>query len=221
MGSEETAARSVDQVADALREDIVFGRLRPRERLIEDELSERFGTSRHVVRAAMATLEQLGLVVKRPNRGCIVKDFTVAEVTELYDLRGVLQLEVARRFPLPPPPGLEDELRELQQRYAQAVADFDFRRIEACDDAFHKVFFRHCGNRYIVEMAELLWQRSATIRTFAYGNREVLAQSVVEHDQICDAIGKCDRERFVDVSVKHLFPALVAFKEAHAGRWSE
>lgn len=221
MGSEESTARSVDQVADALREDIVIGRLRPRERLIEDELSERFGTSRHVVRAAMAALEQMGLVVKRPNRGCIVKDFTVEEVTELYDLRAVLQLEVARRFPLPPPAGLEEELREVQLHYVQAVADFDFRRIEACDEAFHRVFFRHCGNRYIIEMVELLWKRASTIRTFAYGNREVLAQSVREHEEICDAIGKCQRERFVELSVKHLFPALAAFKEAHAGRWAE
>ncbi len=92
--------------------------------------------------------------------------------------------------------------------------------MEAHDDAFHKAIFRQCGNRYLIEIAEMFWKRLATIRTFAYGNRTVLAQSVVEHDEICDAISQCQRERFVELTVKHLFPFVVAFKEAHSGRWS-
>ncbi len=45
----------------ALRDDVIFGRLAPGTRLVEDALLARFGGSRHFVRQA---LERLGLVVK-------------------------------------------------------------------------------------------------------------------------------------------------------------
>ena len=58
----------------SIKYDIIFGRLRPRERLIEDELALRFGVSRHLIRAAIVELEQLGIVVRRPNKGAMVRD---------------------------------------------------------------------------------------------------------------------------------------------------
>ncbi|MEO8849132.1 MAG: GntR family transcriptional regulator [Casimicrobiaceae bacterium] len=38
------------RIVDAIEEDVLFGHVRPRERLTEDELIERFDVSRHVVR---------------------------------------------------------------------------------------------------------------------------------------------------------------------------
>ena len=48
----------------------------PRERLIEDESSARFGASRHEIRSAFVELERIGLVTRRPNRGAVVRDFS-------------------------------------------------------------------------------------------------------------------------------------------------
>ena len=61
------AEPAADALADALaelEEDIVFGRLHPRQRLTEDELMERFGLARHAVRQILAELEALGAVEK-------------------------------------------------------------------------------------------------------------------------------------------------------------
>jgi DNA-binding GntR family transcriptional regulator len=49
-------------LVSSLEEDIVLGRLHPRERLIEDELMRRFAAKRHVVRRALADLQQMGIV---------------------------------------------------------------------------------------------------------------------------------------------------------------
>ena len=53
---------SVQGVVERIEEDIVLGRLHPRERLIEDDLMERLGVKRHVIREALLDLERIGVI---------------------------------------------------------------------------------------------------------------------------------------------------------------
>src|SRR5690606_32587948 len=72
---EKRSARvAMETVVRRLEEEIVLGRLRPRERLLEEDLARAFDTKRHVVRAALAELESMGIVVRQPNRGAAVRD---------------------------------------------------------------------------------------------------------------------------------------------------
>ena len=88
----------------ALEFDILFGRLKPRERLVEDVLMQRFDAKRHAVRQALAELEHIGIVTREPNRGAAVRDFTAQEVEEICELREILQRRAAQRMPLPADP---------------------------------------------------------------------------------------------------------------------
>ena len=87
---------SADWIARQLEEDIVIGRLHPRERLVEDDLMARFEVKRHVVREALATLDRMGLVERRRNVGALVRFFSSQQVQELYALRSLLEVEAAR-----------------------------------------------------------------------------------------------------------------------------
>ncbi len=60
----EEAATAEERIAKAIEEDIVFGRLLPGAPLREEKLEERFGHSRHVIRAALGRLERIGIVTK-------------------------------------------------------------------------------------------------------------------------------------------------------------
>src|SRR5271154_2262272 len=90
-----------DSIVERLEEDIVLGRLHPRERLIEDELIDRFRATRHLVRQALMELDRIGLIERVPNRGAMVRSYTVEEVEQLYELRGLLESEAAERIELP------------------------------------------------------------------------------------------------------------------------
>ncbi|MGH6644759.1 MAG: winged helix-turn-helix domain-containing protein, partial [Bradyrhizobium sp.] len=61
-----------EQILGAIEEDIVFGVLPPQSRLVEERLAERFDAKRHTIREVFATLEDLGLVVRVPNKGAVV-----------------------------------------------------------------------------------------------------------------------------------------------------
>src|SRR5918997_2561481 len=102
--------RAVGDVVRALEFDILLGRLRPRERLVEDALMTRFSAKRHVIRRALDELERIGVVVRARNRGAAVRDFSAQEVEEVYEIRELLQRHAAERMPLP---GDADHIAEL------------------------------------------------------------------------------------------------------------
>jgi len=91
------------KVIERLEEDIVFGRRRPRERLVEEDLVAQFGAKKHVIRQALAELERMGLVERKRNKGAIVRDYTPEEVRQIFAVRELLEAEAARQIPLPAP----------------------------------------------------------------------------------------------------------------------
>jgi DNA-binding GntR family transcriptional regulator len=82
-------------VADRLRDDILRGTFPPGERLIELQLTERYGVGRAAVRAALAELDSEGLVRREANRGATVRRITVAEAIEITQARAALEGLVA------------------------------------------------------------------------------------------------------------------------------
>ena len=79
------------RVAKILAEEIVERSLRPGERLPEQALAERFGTSRAPIREALYLLDREGLVQRIPRKGAIVKTYTTREIEELYKVRVTLE----------------------------------------------------------------------------------------------------------------------------------
>src|ERR1700675_5154248 len=91
-------------IAKRLEEDIVLGRRQPKERLIEQDLSDLFQTHRGDVRLALFELEKKGLVERIPNRGALVRGLTPAEVTEIYAVREELEVMAVRAIAFPVAP---------------------------------------------------------------------------------------------------------------------
>ncbi len=85
-----------EQGYEQLREAIVSGRLQPNERLVEAELSRELEVGRAVVRAALARLEQEGLVERERNRGARVRMINEREAVEILEARTVLEGLTAR-----------------------------------------------------------------------------------------------------------------------------
>lgn len=84
-------------VADALRAAILAGEYAPKQRLVEVDLCERFGTSRFILRAAMQELAAQGLVEFQRNRGARVRDVSLAEAIEITEVRVLLEGLLAAR----------------------------------------------------------------------------------------------------------------------------
>jgi DNA-binding GntR family transcriptional regulator len=78
-------------VAERLRVLIRSGELAPGTRLRQDEFAERFGVSTTPVREAFLALEREGLLRRNPHRGVVVFMPSVEELTDVYEIRAVLE----------------------------------------------------------------------------------------------------------------------------------
>src|SRR5215472_10924352 len=79
-----------------LRELLLKGEFRPGERLSELQLVPRLGVSRTPIRSALDRLAHEGLLEETPSGRFLVREFTLADVWDAIELRGVLEGTAAR-----------------------------------------------------------------------------------------------------------------------------
>jgi len=80
-----------------IRQAILRGVFRPGERLSLDAIAKTLGVSRMPVRASLRQLESEGLVEIQPHRGVTVSSLSAREISEIYELRVVLELYLLER----------------------------------------------------------------------------------------------------------------------------
>jgi len=124
----------------ALRERIVFGELKPGERLVESDLATRFRISKTPVREALLTLEAEGLVTLRAYRGATVSELSPAQYRDLQFTRDALEFGAAHEIVAAMTPTL---LAEAEAHLAEMVAAFDaneYRRYRHAQRDLHATF---------------------------------------------------------------------------------
>jgi DNA-binding GntR family transcriptional regulator len=209
----ETALLPIADVTRILEEDIALGRLRPRERLVEDELIGRFGVKRHIVRQALADLESMGIVVRQPNKGAMVKDFNPKEVEDLYTVRELLECKAAELIPLPASEELITELRLIHERHGRAVEQADVRIVFRENLKFHITLYSACGNLALAQAIANFADKTHSIRSYTIGDPNLLKRAFQEHAAIIDALAAGDRAALMRLVVDHLKPAMAAYLE--------
>jgi len=205
------ARAGVQAIVDRLEEEIALGRLRPRERLLEEEISTFFDAKRHVVRQALVELEAMGIVVRQPNRGAAVRDYTAKEVEQIHVVREMLERQATLLMPLPPPEALLEELKAVHARHSDAVERGDLRTVFRENLRFHRLFFGACGNPHLAALVDQAAQKAHAIRSYAIGITPLLAQMRDEHAAMIDCLKQGDRDRLVELVRKHIQPARDAY----------
>jgi DNA-binding GntR family transcriptional regulator len=202
---------SASSVVENIEEDIVLGRLHPRERLIEDELMERFGAKRHVIRQALLDLERIGVVERTPNRGAQVRSYSALAVKHLYEMRDMLETTAANLIPMPLPAAALDELRQIQARHNDAVRKGDLKRVFRENINFHWALFANCGNPYLTQAINDFSHRAHVIRFHSINQRRHMLRARDEHRAIIAAIEACDRPALIELCRKHIIPSKEAY----------
>lgn len=195
----------------ALEADILLGRLRPRERLVEDVLIERFNSKRHVVRRALDELERMGIVVRTPNRGAAVRDFTAQEVEDIYELRELLQHRAAERIPLPANLDLVASLTHVQRRHDKAVAAADLLLVDQVNDQFHRLLFGACGNGELANAIAHYAHLTRAMRIYPFADPVALGKLRDEHWGMIRALERGDRAALLALVTQHILPSKAAY----------
>jgi len=150
-----TLGQRIDQL---LEDEIIEGRLRPGERLIAEELAERFGVSRIPIRESLRALDAAGWVEIRARHGVYVRRWSGEELGQLFDVRTVLESEAAR---LAAHRRTDEQLQKLQEnldQYEQAIARQD-NAVPELNRQFHRLIAESAQNKVLEDYLDDIGKR--------------------------------------------------------------
>ena len=141
-----------EQIADALREDIIRGRIMPGERIVEEEIAEKFHVSRGPVREALRHIEEERLITYESHKGCTVKEISYEEMQEKYLVRSTLEILAVRIIAGNLPEEIEQEMWECLAQMDGAAEKKDVYQIMCLDEEFHSCIVKaaKCDTLYKV-----------------------------------------------------------------------
>lgn len=191
-------------VVDRLRDDILEGVLPPGERLIEVQLSDRYGVGRAAIRSALVELDGEGLVRRETNRGATVRRITVTEAIEITEARGVLEGLVARRAAERASEAERDELRALVAEMTVAVEADDKLRYSKLNRTLHAALRRIARHGVADDLVANLRNRSAhhQFRLAVIPGRA--AESLAQHAAVVAAVTSGDADAAEQAMRSHL-----------------
>lgn len=186
-----------ERVADFLRQAILSGDIGPGERIRQEDIAARFGTSRLPVREAVRMLEIEGLTETQANKGARVPHLTAHEVDVVYRMREALEpLALAESTPQLPPAAI-DELRRLQERIEDNAAQGgDVTLFLELDRKFHLGSYGACTVEPLASNVIRLWNVTQYYRRRfmeVSGARRMWIVNA-EHRLLLDAIERRDVE---------------------------
>jgi DNA-binding GntR family transcriptional regulator len=192
------------EIIKRVEEDIIFGRLPPGARLIEDSLMARYGASRHFVRQALVHLEHTGIVQREKNIGATVRSYSADEVRQIYEVREMLTRQAALMIPLPAPAVLIAELEAIQAEYVAHAERGDLRGIHDTNDAFHIALFGACGNPYLVSSLQDYMGLTLPMRAKNLADSDGLRVSIQQHDVMISLLRGNDNWALSQLCVTHM-----------------
>lgn len=167
------------------------GALRPGDRLVETELAGSLGISRTPIREAIRQLESDGLVVHQPRLGATVRKLDYFEITELYEMRAVLEGTAAR---FAARAASEVELAELDAINDEMRAAKDIAKLYDANRQFHAVILNAARNRFLVRSVEAVQKTLLILGPSTMEEGDRAAQAIEEHRDILEALHRRDGE---------------------------
>jgi len=202
-----------EQIAEELGSEIVAGRRKAGERLIEIDLALDFGVSRGPVREAIRILERRRLVDLQPRRGAYVRPLSLKSIADLFNVRIALSLHAARMITTSP---IESYVETLARRCAELdemVEDGDPLAFALSVTRAVKTIARGSGNELLVETLTDLANQTVWTTIWKspldYRTRQIRRESAQGMKQTLDAIRRHD----ADAAVKSLGQLLEADRD--------
>lgn len=193
------------------------GRFKSGQRLVVQKLADEFGVSPTPIREALVELAGIGVIELLPNRGAVVRQVTWQELSELCQIRRVLEAEATRCSAGQIEPAALDELiTELKRLVKQAhdgqvhdLAKF-VEETRACDSRLHDLIAGGCGSRRLsaeIVRYKMLFRAFRDV-TYARGNQGVdfehMLQENIDHLAIAEALAAGDGRTAAKAMSKHI-----------------
>ena len=200
------------KVFEKIRNDILKGRYKKDDELVECTIGKELGVSRTPVREAIRQLELEGLVQLIPNKGAFVTGISVKDVMDMYQIRARLEGLCAAM-------AAEKITREQEEGMEEAIVLSDYHADrgnydQVCqqDGRFHQLLYEASGSRILAHTLSDFHEYLQRVRMASVRYRMRVRPSNSEHREILDAIKNHEAEKAEQAACRHIFNTIENLK---------
>ena len=187
-----------------LKQLIDTGEFKPGERLNEAALALRMGTSRGPIREAIKVLAGLGVVTAVPNRGVFVRQLSLREMLEVYELRSLIFGYAADRACDNFTDGHKKDFETLLTAMDLACECEDGSNYYELNLQFHAKILMLSNNRRAKEAYDDYVKELHLVRRKYFNAPGNMRRSNIEHRTIYDAIVAANKVRARSAAERHV-----------------
>jgi DNA-binding GntR family transcriptional regulator len=192
------------QVSEVIIKGLLEGRLRPGDRLVENDLVDLLGVSRSPVREALTELAQSGVIIREPGRGGRIREWTSKDLEDLYGVRGELEGYAIRRAATRFSPADNAKAEKIIGSMHKAAARDDYLGMIELDMQFHELLWQAADNALLQQVLESLSQQFRLFLTLNWKFHGGLSDVADNHRKLLDALASGDPEIAEKAMVGHV-----------------
>ena len=174
------------------------------QRIVEAEICEQSGVSRTPLREALRMLESEGLVELYPHRGVHIRQPSMNEIQEIFDVIGVLEGTCARLTAEKMTTAGWRKIERLHRKLETHYAEGDREKYVAVNNVFHALVQELAGNRVLDDIVAMLRGKAALYRHQQIYEDRRFDESIREHREILDALRRRDPDAAESHMKRHL-----------------
>jgi DNA-binding GntR family transcriptional regulator len=188
-------------IADALRAEILRGKLQGGQPLRQDDLAAQFGVSKIPVREALMQLKAEGLVNLYPNRGAFVSEVSAAEADEIYVMRIALEKEILARAI---PHLTVSHFKQAREILTAIDNEDNIAKWGELNWEFHATLYSPAGLSRVMETLRTLHTNIARYLVLYLAGMDYQKKSQREHNALLQACRAGEVEKAIDILDGHL-----------------
>lgn len=194
-----------DRAYDKIKQRLLNNDYPPGSFLSERQLADNLGMSKTPVKAALERLESEGFIAVSPQQGIVVRELSVHEIADQYEIRAALESYAVRTIAGSLTPDQIAKVRAHLEAQAQIRGKGDVLKGVELDAAFHIQFVEFLGNREILRVLVQLREKIQRVVTQVFRLCPTrIDSSHEEHTAIANAVIEGHGSRAADLLVSHL-----------------
>ena len=178
----------VEQVHDAIVSEIAAGKLKPGERVIQEQIAQELGVSRQPVQQALLLLRKQGVLRDAPGRGLIVASLDIEQVGNMYDIRAVMEGLAFRKAAERNAERARKQGPALIQTGRKAVAAGSVAAMIGADLKFHDFIYSLSENPLIAPAMDAQWTYTQRVMGEVLMRDEMPRDIWDQHEALLDAV---------------------------------
>jgi len=193
-----------EQAYDALKTMILTGKLERGRLYNEMKWAQQLGVSRTPVREALLELSNEGIIDFLPNRGVIIREITIKQVREVFEIRQIIEGYVTQALGKRLTPSDLMKLDRLIKKQEEQAARNDNESFIETDREFHVFLASRMDNQRLESILQNLRDQMHLMGIYALKNRERAEQVLAEHIEILNALKEADARKAQKAMIRHL-----------------